>query len=77
LILVAITIYTLVAVVQSEGNTVRHLPRWLWFVVVLVVPLVGCAAWWVFGRPLPGGPDDGMPARPMAPDDDPEFLRGL
>jgi hypothetical protein len=77
LVLIGITIFTLVSVVQSERHAVRHIPRWLWFLIVLLLPVVGCVAWWVFGRPLPGGPDDGQQAWPMAPDDDPEFLRGL
>jgi hypothetical protein len=77
LVLIGITIFTLVTVVQSDRNAVRHIPRWLWFIIVLVIPALGCVAWWIFGRPLSDGPDGGHPARPIAPDDDPEFLRGL
>jgi hypothetical protein len=75
LVLIGITIFTLVTVLQSSRTAVRHLPRWLWFVLVLIIPALGCAAWWIFGRPLTG-PDD-VPPRPAAPDDDPDFLRGL
>jgi hypothetical protein len=78
LILLAVTIFTLVTVAQSSPYSVRHLPRWLWFVIVLIVPGLGCLAWWIFGRPLPGDPEHpGAPARPIAPDDDSDFLRGL
>jgi membrane protein DedA with SNARE-associated domain len=77
LILIGITIFTLVTVVQSGKDEVRHLPKWLWLVLVLIVPVLGCAAWYIFGRPLTEGEEGHHPARPVAPDDDPEFLRGL
>ncbi|MDR1078253.1 MAG: PLD nuclease N-terminal domain-containing protein [Propionibacteriaceae bacterium] len=73
--LIGVTIFSLVSVAQSDPGEVRHLPRWLWFVVVLVLPLIGLLCWWVFGRPL--GEGDGQPSRPLAPDDDPDFLRRL
>jgi drug/metabolite transporter (DMT)-like permease len=78
--LVALTIFALVSIVQSHRDEVRHLPRWLWFVVVLILPGVGLIAWWIFGRPWSDGPGDGpgdAPARPRAPDDDSDFLRSL
>jgi len=81
LIIVAMTIFTLVTVVQSPREQVRHLPRWLWFVVVLTLPIIGLATWWLTGRPLnqpsaDAGPVS-RPIRPVAPDDDPDFLRSL
>lgn len=79
LILIGFTIFTLVTVLQSNPVEVRHLPRWLWFVIVLVIPAVGLILWWVFGRPLPDDPSapPNTPHRPVAPDDDVDFLRGL
>jgi hypothetical protein len=78
LILIGLTIFTLVTVAQSDAVEVRHLPRWLWFVIVLVIPALGLFLWWLFGRPIPGDPGNpNRPSRPSAPDDDPEFLRGL
>lgn len=77
LVLVAITIYVLVTVAQADRESVRHIPKWLWFVIVLIIPVVGIIAWYIFGRPL--SPEEGghRPQRPVAPDDDPDFLRGL
>ncbi|MDR1386106.1 MAG: PLD nuclease N-terminal domain-containing protein [Propionibacteriaceae bacterium] len=75
LLLIGLTIFSLVVVAQSDPGEVRHLPRWLWFVLVLVVPGIGLLCWWIFGRPT--GEGDGRPARPVAPDDDPDFLRRL
>jgi len=72
LILVACIIYTIVHVVQSNSERVRRLPKSLWLVVVIFLPVFGMIAWWIFGRPL-----DGPLPPTMAPDDDPDFLRNL
>jgi Phospholipase_D-nuclease N-terminal len=75
-IAVVLAIYCLVQVVQSRPETVRALPRWLWALVIVAIPLLGPVAWLVLGRPR----DRGSPprrTRPLAPDDDPDFLRGL
>jgi hypothetical protein len=71
-----LAIYCVVQVVQSRAGTVRVLPRWLWVLVILVVPLLGPIAWLVAGRPR-GRPSPPRRNRPVAPDDDPDFLRGL
>jgi hypothetical protein len=74
LVVIGVTVYALVDCWGSDGPSVRLLPRPLWFLVVLV-PVVGPVLWLVAGRPreLPAAPA----ARPLAPDDDPEFLRRL
>jgi len=72
LLLIACTIYTAVHVVQSDSEQVRGLPKSLWLVIVILVPIVGMIAWWVFGRPVATQ----LPP-PVAPDDDPDFLRKL
>jgi hypothetical protein len=75
---VVLAIYCLVQVAQSRAELVRALPRWGWALVILLVPLLGPIAWLALGRPQPPRPA-GPPrrARPLAPDDDPDFLRGL
>lgn len=72
LLLIACTIYTAVHVVQSDSEQVRGVPKALWLVIVICVPLVGMVAWWVFGRPT-----STQPPPPMAPDDDTDFLRHI
>lgn len=69
---VLLTIYCLVDLSHSPASRVRALPRWLWAVAILGLPVIGPAAWLGAGRPLPG------PRPPLrAPDDDDDFLRGL
>jgi len=72
LLLIACTIYTIIYVVQSDSEQIRGLPKSLWLVIVIFLPLVGMVAWWIFGRPT----DDHLPP-PVAPDDDTDFLRNL
>jgi len=64
-----------------SADRVRAMPRVLWVLVILLVPLIGPAAYFVFGRPLPP-PREGGPVRrsqppPASPDDDPDFLRSM
>jgi cytochrome c-type biogenesis protein CcmH/NrfG len=75
---VVLAIYCLVQVAQSRADLVRTLPRWAWALVILLIPVLGPVAWLVVGRPH--GPRPAPPqrqARPLAPDDDPDFLRRL
>ncbi|MDR2973676.1 MAG: PLD nuclease N-terminal domain-containing protein [Propionibacteriaceae bacterium] len=73
LIGIAIIIYTLVCVVWSNSDQTRRLPKSVWLILVIALPLIGALAWWVWGRPT----DDSAPPGPTAPDDDPDFLRSL
>jgi Phospholipase_D-nuclease N-terminal len=73
-----LAIYCLVQVAQSRADLVRTLPRWLWAVGIVLLPVLGPIGWLFLGRPK--GPRQAPPprrGRPLAPDDDPDFLRGL
>ncbi len=74
-----LAIYCLVQVAQSRADLVRTLPRWAWAVAIVLFPVLGSLGWLFLGRPK-GGRPAGPPrrrTRPLAPDDDPDFLRGL
>jgi Phospholipase_D-nuclease N-terminal len=85
----ALYIYAMLDLMRSPSGEVRLLPKWLWVIVVLLVPLAGPLMWLALGRPRaqypPGGGDGGGgsggrgpgPRGPVAPDDDPEFLRRI
>ncbi len=47
-----------------------------WIAVIILVPLIGPLLWLFFGRVRKDGPA-AQQKRPSAPDDDPEFLRGV
>ena len=71
------------------GPLARALPKWLWLIVIVLVPFFGALAWLLAGRP-PVGPTSPAPRAgvgrivprsggpgAVAPDDDPTFLRKL
>jgi len=76
-----VVLYALIDVILSRGDDIRSLPKPLWILVVLVLPVLGAVGWFVWGRPRPAGSGGGFaPGRgrgPVAPDDDPAFLRQI
>ena len=51
LVLLVLTIYALVDCIQTEESRQRNLPKVLWLLLILIVPLVGPIAWFLAGRP--------------------------
>ncbi|MGI5145002.1 PLD nuclease N-terminal domain-containing protein [Plantactinospora sp. CA-294935] len=80
-----LAVVALISCLSAENDEIRALPRFAWVLIILFFPLVGSIAWFVAGRPVSperpaaGGRPAGGPDRrpPLAPDDDPEFLRSL
>lgn len=86
LILTGIMVFSIIDIITIDGSRVRHLPKPVWILLVIMLSLVGSIIWWGIGRerlePRSGGrvPDPPRPSsgpRPIGPDDDPEFLRRL
>jgi hypothetical protein len=78
LLSIAIQLYGLIDCAQREDTEVRSLPRWGWLIIIVLVPTIGAIAYLIAGRPKrPGGGGNKKPRRTIAPDDDPDFLRGL
>jgi hypothetical protein len=89
----ALLVVALIDCLSAEEFAIRALPRVAWVFIILLFSPIGAIAWFVAGRPAravrmsngqlwrPGNgfPEDQRPRRgePLAPDDDPEFLRGL
>ncbi len=74
IIVIALTIYCTIDVAQSRAYQVRLMPKWLWAVVVIFLPVIGSISWLLWGRGLPPS----KRSEPMkAPDDDPDFLASL
>lgn len=83
---IVLALYALIDCASTDASRVRNLPKPAWLVLAVLVPYVGPLAWLVAGRPpreAAAGPRTGPvtykqpPGRPLAPDDDPEFLRSL
>ncbi|WP_328294575.1 PLD nuclease N-terminal domain-containing protein [Kineococcus sp. NBC_00420] len=76
LLVLALTVYCVVSIVQAPDGAVRNLPKWGWLLLVLFFPLAGGLAYLLAGRPI--GPAGSRPRpAPRGPDDDEDFLRRL
>lgn len=78
ILLVAVELVLLILALIGclSAERVRVLPRLLWVLVVVLIPLAGPIAYFLWGRP--GHPATRRPpARPVSPDDDPDFLRSM
>lgn len=80
---VAIAIFALADCIQTEDDKVRGLPKWAWIVLIVLIPWIGPVTWLIVGKDRTGGSGPGPGRRapqrggPLAPDEDPEFLRKL
>jgi hypothetical protein len=92
LILLALWLVCLIDVIVVDESRVKHLPKVLWVLIVLLVPDLGSLAWLIIGRvwdtthrPVATTrvghefPEYDRPGRHVAvnPEDDAEFLRQL
>ncbi|WP_354641129.1 PLD nuclease N-terminal domain-containing protein [Kitasatospora camelliae] len=93
LLVLALWVWAFIDCLTTPEEEVRHLPKVVWIIIVLLFPLVGSIAWLIAGRdrrsararttPWPSGRTDGRaeherPRQPfVAPDDNPEFLASL
>ncbi|GGK19282.1 membrane protein [Pilimelia terevasa] len=72
---IGLAIAALISCLSTDEGRVRVLPRIGWVIVILLFPIVGGVAWFAAGRDR--APRPPAPRRPLAPDDDPDFLRSL
>lgn len=86
---IGLIVFCLIECIQAPPARVRNLPTWAWILLILFIPYAGPIAWLVAGRPTaapagrpvpwPSPRTAGFPEyeRPIAPDDDPEFIARL
>lgn len=76
---VALVLYALFHAIFAPASRVRSLPKGVWIVAIIVLPVVGAGLWFWLGAPR--AERRASPLRPvqrgLGPDDDPEFLRRL
>jgi len=83
-----LAIVALISCLSAEEGEIRALPRIAWVLIILFFPLIGSIAWFAAGReptarrartpwPMGNGFSEQDRRRPVAPDDDPEFLSSL
>jgi hypothetical protein len=71
------TVFVTVFAASANKNEVRNLPKWLWILICLAVPIVGGLLYLVLGRPVGTPKPRFRKTKSVAPDDDPAFLRDL
>jgi len=71
-------VYAFFDLYSTPRENVQHLPKWSWFLLVLV-PVAGPLLWLFFGATKQQRPPKSRPQHGggIGPDDDPDFLRGL
>ncbi len=76
LVPLALAVYALVDCISSKDDEVKHLPKLVWILLIVLATVVGPLAWLFAGRDRTAR----RAARGggwVAPDDNPEFLRSL
>lgn len=79
-LLLGVWIYSILDAAQADRLRVRTLPKGAWLAVLVLFPLLGSVLWFWLGRPRGARHGSfGAPVAkpPVAPDDDPEFLKFL
>jgi hypothetical protein len=78
---VQLVFFVLGLISSLSADRVRNAPRPVWVLIIVLIPLIGPAAYFLWGRPLPtaraGDVIRRTRSRPASPDDDPEFLRSV
>ncbi|MGW6903756.1 PLD nuclease N-terminal domain-containing protein [Streptomyces sp. NPDC054940] len=85
LVPLALSVYAFIDCISTKEDDIRHMPKPLWAILVLVFPLVGSISWLIAGKKRSpaaegwGGVRDRQGRRQqwVAPDDNPEFLKSL
>lgn len=68
-IAVAFILYALVDAAMTDASRARGVPKPVWVVLVVVLPVIGAILWFAIGKGRPGAAQVVSPA----PDDDPRF----
>ncbi|MGO1438834.1 MAG: PLD nuclease N-terminal domain-containing protein [Brevibacterium yomogidense] len=77
-LVVAIMLYSVFDCAARPRDRIAALPKWGWILVILLLPVIGAALWFLIGRKRADGGFGGRKtAGPPAPDDDPDFLQRI
>lgn len=79
IVAIGLAVYAIIDLAQTDPSRVKWFNRILWAAVIVIIPLAGPAFWLLSGkiRDTQGPTPRRERPRPLAPDDDPEFLRRL
>lgn len=64
MITIALMVFALVDIIRRDDSQVRFMPKFVWLLLVILLPLIGSVLWFAIGREYPeGGIRLGRPAR--------------
>lgn len=64
LIVIALMVFALVDIIRRDDSQVRFMPKFVWLLLVVLLPFLGSVLWFALGREYPeGGIRLGRPAR--------------
>jgi hypothetical protein len=76
---ITLMVYALIDCATDEDVERTSVPKALWMVLIILLPYIGSIAWIVVSKASRPDARRDRPGRPgpVAPDDDPDFLRRL
>jgi len=77
IVILAVFVYGLVDLIRTDARLTRGISKTAWIFVQVLLPVVGATLWFLMGRPRATDTAPVAYSHPIAPDDDPEFLREL
>ncbi|MCX5013331.1 PLD nuclease N-terminal domain-containing protein [Streptomyces sp. NBC_00555] len=78
LLILALTIYAFIDCLNTPEEEVKHLPKVVWVIIILLFSIVGPVVWLFAGKKrAAAGGGRARRAQWVAPDDNPEFLKSL
>jgi hypothetical protein len=77
IVILVVFVYGLVDLIRTDARLTRGISKTAWVFVQVLLPVVGAVLWFLIGRPRATDAAPVAYSHPVAPDDDPEFLRNL
>lgn len=71
---IALAIYAIADISRTDETQIKHLPKWGWILLSILVLPIGAIAWLIAGKTRYRRQPKGN--GPKGPDDDPDFLKG-
>ena len=82
--LLVLWVFCILDVISTEEVLCRNLPKYVWLLIVIILPDVGSIAWLLLGRPVGAGFRLGSQIgvyrpqkRAIGPEDSPNFLASM
>ncbi|MFD3699039.1 PLD nuclease N-terminal domain-containing protein [Streptomyces sp. NPDC058646] len=83
LLIIGLTIYAFIDCLNTPEEEVKHLPKVVWVIIILLFSIVGPVVWLFAGKQRTlaagrgGGGGRARRTQWVAPDDNPDFLKSL